>query len=208
MKIRFHALIFTLIIGLMMFGTTACQRTNDNVQAAREPAATTPESPTPAPANPSGEPASTADTITGADKEFVANVEKINIQERELGRLAQPKSQNDDVKDYGKMLERDHSEALEKLVDVMKKNGIPQTKGLPQAQDEAINKLRRLSGSAFDRQFVDMMVEGHQKAVEMFKEEANTAQNKDVRDYAKDTLPTLEKHLRDAKNLQLKLAHR
>jgi putative membrane protein len=49
------------------------------------------------------------------------------------------------------------------------------------------------------------MVTDHQKAVDEFRHVAATAQNADVRDYAKNTLPTLEKHLKDAQDLQSKL---
>jgi putative membrane protein len=49
------------------------------------------------------------------------------------------------------------------------------------------------------------MVTDHQKAINEFRREAASAQNADVRDYAKDVLPTLEKHLKDAQDLQGKL---
>jgi putative membrane protein len=109
------------------------------------------------------------------------------------------------VQDYGKMLVNDHNDALQKLVDLMKKNGIPQPKGLPEERSEAVKKMQGLSGAAFDREFVNMMVTDHQKAVDAFRHAAATAQNVDVRDYAKSMLPTLEKHLKDAQDLQHKI---
>ncbi len=163
------------------------------MQAAREPEM--PASKSPAATN----------TITGADKDFVLQAEKDGIQERVLGRMAQEQSQNDAVKDYGKMLVKDHSDALQKLVDLMNKNGMQQPKGLPEERSEAVKKLQGLSGPGFDKEFVNMMVKDHQKAVDEFRHVAATAQNADVRDYAKNTLPTLEKHLKDAQDLQSKL---
>jgi putative membrane protein len=131
--------------------------------------------------------------------------EKDSIQERVLGRMAQEQSQNDAVKDYGKMLVKDHSAALQKLVDLMNKNGMQQPKGLPEERSEAVKKLQGVSGPAFDKEFMNMMVKDHQKAVDEFRHAAATAQNAEVRDYAKNTLPTLEKHLKDAQDLQSKL---
>jgi putative membrane protein len=119
--------------------------------------------------------------------------------------MAEEKSQNKGVKDYGKMLVKDHNDALQKLVDLMNKNGMPQPKGLPEERNEAVKNLQGLSGPAFDREFVKLMVEDHQKAIDKFRHEAATAQNADVRDYADKVLPTLEKHLKDAQDLQGKL---
>lgn len=184
--------IFIVSLGLT-FGLAGCQRNGDNVQAAREPDMPAAKAP------------SNTNTLTVADKDFVMQAEKDNIQERVLGRMAEEKSQNSDVKDYGKMLVRDHNNALQKLVDLMEKNGIPQPKGLPEERNEAVEKVQGLSGAAFDKEFVNMMVADHEKAVDTFRHEAATAQNPDVRDYAKNVLPTLEKHLKDAQELQGKL---
>ena len=119
--------------------------------------------------------------------------------------MAHEQSQNSAVRDYGKALVKDHNDALQKLVDLMKKNGIPQPKGLPEERSEAVKKMQGLSGAAFDREFVNLMVTDHQKAVDTFRHVAATAQNADVRDYAKSVLPTLEKHLKDAQDLQHKI---
>lgn len=186
MRNRFHGLIFGLLTTVATFGLAGCQQGNDNVQAAREPS-------------------STANTITGSDRNFVMQSVKDNIQERALGRMAEERSQNADVKDYGKMLVKDHNNALEKLVEVMNKNGMPQPRGLPEVKSEAMNKVESLSGPSFDKEFMSMMVEDHQKAVDTFRREQNSAQNPDVRDYAKNVLPTLETHLKDAQEIQSKL---
>ena len=188
---RLYTLMLTL--GLCTLGLAACQRSGDNVQAAREPEM------------PASKSAAATNTISGADKDFILQAEKDNLQERVLGRMAQEQSQNDAVRDYGKTLVNDHNDALKKLVDLMNKNGLQQPKGLPEERIEAVRKLQGLSGAAFDREFVNMMVKDHQKAVDEFRHVAATSQNPDVRDYAKNVLPTLEKHLKDAQELQAKL---
>ncbi|HLH30305.1 MAG TPA: DUF4142 domain-containing protein [Terriglobia bacterium] len=203
MKRHLHSFIFGLIVCMAVFGLAACQRGNDNVQAAREPEPATNPAPSSTPAE--SAPVATANTLTGADRDFVKQAEKDNLQERVLGRMAQEQSQNNDVKSYGKMLVKDHNDALQQLVDLMNKNGMPQPKTLPEERTDAIKKMEGLKGAAFDKEFVNMMVEDHQKAIDLFQKEANTAQNSDVRDYAKDVLPTLQKHLKDAKNLLSKI---
>ena len=46
------------------------------------------------------------------------------------------------------------------------------------------------------------MVKGHQKAVEMFQMDADSGDPAQVTDFAKQTLPTLQKHLETAQALE------
>jgi uncharacterized protein (DUF305 family) len=87
------------------------------------------------------------------------------------------------------MLVKDPDNALKKLVALMNKNGMAQHRNLPEERSEAVKKLASLSGPDFDQKFIDMMVAAHLKAVDTFQREANSAQNSDVRDYAKDVRP-------------------
>jgi putative membrane protein len=147
-------------------------------------------------------PLDSVNTINGADREFILQAEDSNIQERVLGRMAEEKSQNGGVRKYGKMVAVDHNNALQKLVVIMEKNGIAEPGTLPEERKDAVDKLQGLSGEAFDREFVNLMVQDHQKSINAFREEVETAQNADVRNYAKNMLPTLERHLKDAQDLQ------
>jgi putative membrane protein len=149
--------------------------------------------------------AATANTLTGADRDFVLKAEKADIQERVLGRMAEEKSQNSDIKSYGKTVGRDHNQNLEKLVDLMIKDGMGQPKTLPEERSEAVKKIQGLSGTAFDREFLNLMVQDHKKAIAAFNDAVDTSSNAGVRDYAKNTLPMLEKHLKDAQELQNKM---
>ena len=65
--------------------------------------------------------------------------------------------------------------------------------------------MNSLTGPEFDREFINMMVGDHQKAVEMFRDHQAIVQNSDVKDYIEDWLPKLEMHLDKAKQLQSKL---
>jgi putative membrane protein len=149
--------------------------------------------------------AATPNTLSGADRDFILKAEKADIQERVLGRMAEEKSQNIDIKSYGKMVARDHNEDLEKLVDLMIKDGMGQPKTLPEERSEVVKKMQGLSGTAFDREFLNMMVQDHKKAIEVFKDAADTSPNAGVRDYAKNAIPMLERHLKDAQELQNKM---
>ncbi|MBO9675676.1 MAG: DUF4142 domain-containing protein [Sphingobacteriaceae bacterium] len=60
---------------------------------------------------------------------------------------------------------------------------------------QAIDQLKKLSGSSFDKAYVEMMVLDHQKAVDLF-EKASQSSDVDVKAYAVKYLPILKKHLK------------
>jgi putative membrane protein len=60
--------------------------------------------------------------------------------------------------------------------------------------------MSKLSGNAFDRQFVQHMVADHKKDISDYQKEAKRSDGQ-VSDYAKTTLPTLQKHLETAQSL-------
>jgi putative membrane protein len=174
-------LVFGLVLALAL-AVGACNR-NDGVEAAREDRM----------------------AISPAEQDFAGKAMKSNMAEIELARLAMQRTQNNDVRDYADMLANDHSNALEELTNLMKDRNIPQTTELdPEARQE-MDRLTALSGPDFDREFVNLMVANHQKAVTMFREQTATARNPEIRKFAGDTLPTLESHLLRAYELQSKL---
>jgi len=173
--------VLSALLSMTLFG---CQRSGENVQAARD----------------------NKTVLSDSDKNFLMKAEKDNIAEQEIGRFAAAKTQNKDVKDYGEMLVEDHTKALNDLVDLMNKKGMAQPNGLPKVEHDAMSKLNGLSGPDFDREFLNLMVEDHQKAVSEFRQEKDMAQDKDVKSYADHVLPVLEKHMQKAQELQRNLA--
>jgi putative membrane protein len=172
----FAAILLTLTFG--------CERSSQNVRAAKEDAST---------------------SLSEADRKFITEAEEDNIKDRTLARVVIEKSTNSDVKDYAQMLVDDHTKALRNLVDLMENAGMKQPSGLTEAKNEADTRLRGLSGAALDREYINLMVQDHEKAVAKFQKEETSAKSQSVRDYAKQVLPVLEKHLKKARELQSQL---
>ena len=61
------------------------------------------------------------------------------------------------------------------------------------------------SGSAsgdFDARWVAEMIDAHERSLALYRAQAAGGEDKDLRNYARDTLPTIEQHLAQLKNLQ------
>jgi putative membrane protein len=118
-----------------------------------------------------------------------------------MGHLAEQKSTNSDVKDFASMIVKDHQSALKDLNKIMDKYNAPQ-QGQVSKDQAMMDRLNNTDTAAFDKNFLDMMVDGHQKALDAYRSAAGTVQNADLKDHINDTIPTIQKHLDRAQQLQ------
>ena len=143
---------------------------------------------------------STAKSGAIPDAQFVTKAAQGNMAEVALGKLATEKGQSDDVKKFGQKMVDDHSKAQEDLEGVASKNNWAVPKEVNAQQKAEQQRLEKLSGAAFDRAYVQMMVKDHTKDVAEFKKEAaSTSANSDLKDFATRTYPTLADHLTQIK---------
>lgn len=137
-----------------------------------------------------------------SDQQFVDFAAQTDMVEANLGQLAQDVADSQAIKDYGKMLDTDHTANYQQLTAAAQQANLT----VPNAIDDHNNKtligpFHALKGAAFDRKFVPAMISGHTKAIAIFKKEADDAQNPAIKSYAQESIPVLQKHLDDAKDL-------
>jgi putative membrane protein len=139
--------------------------------------------------------------IAQGDAAFVRAAGEAGLAEVKMGQVAQQNAENQAIKDFGQRLVTDHSKANEELAQIASQKGfqVPTVMG---AKDEAmIQHLSSLNGAEFDKACGRHAVEAHQKAIRLFKTEAQSGQDAELKAFAQKTLPTLEEHLRMAKQL-------
>lgn len=137
-----------------------------------------------------------------SDKDFLCKAAQGGMTEVELGKLAQQNGSSTDVKQFGSRMVSDHSQADSQLKAVADKKGISVPTALDKKHQAMVSHLQHLSGPAFDRAYVHMMVKDHQKDVTEFREESTSAQDPDVKNFAGSTLPTIESHLAEIQKIQ------
>lgn len=141
-----------------------------------------------------------------ADKDsqkFIKNAIEGNMAEVDVGKLAQEKGKSDAVKKYGEMLVSDHGKANEEAKSVAQNVGVEPPSGASIGEQATYLKLKVLSGDTFDKSFANTMVSDHQKDIKEYQKASG--KNDAVGEYAKKTLPTLQKHLQEAQQLQAQL---
>jgi putative membrane protein len=152
--------------------------------------------------------ATTPDATMGknADSTFAMKAAAGGMAEVKFGQLAQQKASNPAVKQFGERMVTDHSKANSQLKSVASKNDITLPSGLDAKDQATYDKLSKLSGPEFDRAYMKDMVSDHEKDVSDFKREANTGKNSDIKNFASQTLPTLQEHLQMARQTEQQTA--
>lgn len=134
------------------------------------------------------------DNAADDDAEFIVKAASGGMLEVELGKMAQEKGQSQRVKDFGAMMVKDHSAANEELKALAGQKGIALPAAPGEDHQEHIDKLAKLSGAEFDREYMQLMQKDHDEDVEKFKEAADEAKDADIKAFAAKTLPTLQQH--------------
>jgi putative membrane protein len=136
------------------------------------------------------------------DEAFVRNAAEGGMAEVKLGQLAEEKAQSEEVKKFGRRMVEDHTKANEELKQIAQRENINLPTAESRKDSQEYESLSKLSGEAFDRAYAQEMVKDHQKDVSEFKQMATSAQNPALKQFAQQTLPTLESHLQEARQME------
>ena len=134
--------------------------------------------------------------------QFLMDVIQTNNAEIKFGQAALAQGSTQAVRDYGKMLVDDHTKANEEATKLAQSMNVAAPTGVKPDDMAAYNMATGMSGAGFDKDFLADMAKGHQAAIDKFQQEADSGDPAPVTDFAKQTLPTLKKHLETAQSLQ------
>jgi putative membrane protein len=137
-----------------------------------------------------------------SDDSFLIETARGNMAEMELGQLAEQKTNNPEVKKFAERMVTDHTTANEELKQIASNKGVKLPQALNKKEEATKEKLASLSGAQFDRAYMKDMVKDHADDVDEFQRESQNGQDPAVKNFAAQTLPTVESHLRDAKKIE------
>lgn len=147
-----------------------------------------------------------------SDANVLAKLDADNVADSSAGAMAAAKGTSASVKEFGRMMMKDHHAMRVAGAALASKAGI--TPALPPgdadaAADAALaDSMTTLpKGAAWDKFFADHQVDGHTKVLQFAQEAANRTQNADLKAMIQKTAPTVQKHLDKAKAIQAGLGH-
>ena len=105
-------------------------------------------------------------------REFINAMAIAGMTEVQLGKLAAERAQNADVKAFGQMMVKDHAEAIDELKQAASPAGVQLPTQLDEKHRELADRLMKLQGEAFDREYMKAMVEGHEDVADQLLRQA------------------------------------
>lgn len=165
-----------------------------------------------------------AQSVGSNDQEFVSKAVMGNMLEIEQGRLAAQSASNQGVRNFGALMVKDHSQALEKLKaaasELIDQGAGPKNdraqEGSPRAlmdppavgaddggyiarlnaeEQRKLDELRRKSGPDFDRAYIAGQISAHQETAMLLKSYLDSGANSKLKAWARESLPTVKTHL-------------
>jgi len=133
--------------------------------------------------------------VNSDDAKFATAAANGGLAEVALGKLAVSKTSNANIKDFATMMITDHGAANAELASIASAKNIT----LPTEPDSAHLKkaddLGKLSGTKFDKAYVDAMIDGHKKTLDLMNNEAKNGSDSSLKAFAAKVVPTVQKHL-------------
>ena len=145
------------------------------------------------------------------DPTIIAIFDAANTADIETGRIAVKRGQTKEVRDFGAMLERDHTMVRKMgrdLAQQLKVTPTPPTDGDFAANHAAaVKKLQSVPDKDFDQTFLRHEVDFHAAVIQLINTSLMPAiQNAELKDLVTKVAPAFEAHRAAAANLSKKLA--
>lgn len=115
-----------------------------------------------------------------------------------LGQLTAQRARNEQVKEFGEDMVKDHKKVSQQIELLALKQGVKLSPGNSHEHQQKLEKkleeLSKLSGHAFDREYIDYSIRDHEIIVEEFRQQVGIVQNQDIKQWIILVLPILENH--------------
>jgi putative membrane protein len=134
-------------------------------------------------------------TVSTTDTDFILAAAQGGMTEVKLGELAARNGSRDDVKEFGRMMVKDHTVINDDLKALAAQKGVTLTETVDAKHQEKLDTMAALTGAGFDDAYIAAMIKGHKQVAKEFKAEYAATQDSDIKSFLDKSLPVVEKHL-------------
>jgi len=141
--------------------------------------------------------------IAPKTQDFVTEAAQSDMLEIASSKLALTKSDSDKSKRFAEQMIKDHTATSEELKGIVSsgKTNVSLPAAMEKAHQDKLDRLAKLNGKDFTKQYDDMQLAAHKDAVSLFERYAKGGDNADLKAFAGKTLPHLQQHLMMAQDL-------
>jgi putative membrane protein len=135
------------------------------------------------------------------DRGFMMSAARDGIFHVEAGKLAVRRASSEGVKKFGQHSVEHHTQLNEELAKIASTKGVTLPKKMSKNEQEALDRIAKLSGPDFDKAYLEMEIKDHSKDLSAFQKEAKDGKDPDVKAWAAKSIEAIEEHLKMARDL-------
>jgi putative membrane protein len=150
---------------------------------------------------PNQEPKNETASGPGADQKFLERAMESDVAEIQMGRLALEKSTDEQVRHFATQMTDDHGKMLDEWKQAVATLNIPVPEEPSKNAMKTMDKMKGLSGDAFDQAYIKEMVKAHKEDDKAFKEEARSTTNTQLKQMATEDAGIVEGHLQQIQEI-------
>lgn len=135
---------------------------------------------------------------------FLVEAAEMELEEINLGKLAQQKGTSSHVKELGKMMEEEHTKSFNEIKAMAQAKSVSIPETLTDDSKDNLENLQEKTGTDFDKAYSDMMVDHHEDAIDRFERASTESEDPEIRSLASSKLPSLKTHLKHAEECKEK----
>jgi len=164
---------------------------------------TSPGTPGETPRYPGAGPDSTQEAMDpyAADKQFLKEAAESASAAVEFGKIAEEKGSSDAVKQFGKRIVADRTKEGEALKEMAAGAKVQLPSEKSRKVKKAQEKLAKLSGAEFDREYAKLMRNELKDDVKTFERESRSGKVPQFKEFATKSIPALQEHRNAAEQL-------
>jgi putative membrane protein len=140
------------------------------------------------------------------DERFLMDAAKGNNAEIQMAQLAVQNASSPEVRSFAQLMIDHHTAANAQLAELARSMNVTLPTTVAPNHRVILQGLRDLSGTEFDMAYVKQQLGDHALARDMYEMNRKNAKDKALKDYAKQTLPTVEAHLERLRTMDTTLA--
>lgn len=132
------------------------------------------------------------------DLSFVTQATEAGREEVKSAREALTRLSDPHLREMAEVLAHHHDAANQRLAEIAASKGWP----LPDARTDIKAPPKGTATPDFDARWTEEMIIGHERVMALYRAQAQGGEDRDLRKYARETLPTIEQHLDWLRSLQ------
>ncbi|MBO9661180.1 MAG: DUF4142 domain-containing protein [Chitinophagaceae bacterium] len=134
-----------------------------------------------------------------ATSAFLVDAANSGMAEVALSRLALEKTSNESIKHFADMMVSGHTAVNDQVKGIAARKNVTLPSDVSEENKKKADDMMKKAGKDFDKDYIDVMIKDHEKAIDLFEKATNNVKDAEVISFATNTLPNLRAHLDSVK---------